>query len=113
MAVSITAITSNEDALPRWFVYIIENRLGHYYCGITTDPLRRIAQHRGERVGGAKALKGKAPLHYKAVFEVAGKRDALSLEHQIKKLSKAQKQALVSGQTRIGAVNVTDQFNRA
>lgn len=80
-----------------WFVYLIENRLGQLYTGCTTDPLRRMRQHCGAITGGARALKGKGPLRFRAVLSVADKSAALKLEYAIKQLSRAQKNALING----------------
>lgn len=82
---------SEAKASPAWYLYLIENRLGQLYTGITTDPTRRIAQHRGEKVGGAKALKGKSPLTFRAIFRLANKSEAAALEYHVKKLARAQK----------------------
>lgn len=79
----------------RWYLYLIENKLGQLYTGITTDPARRIAQHRGEKPGGAKALKGKSPLAFRAIFELNSKSDAAKLECHIKKLSRVQKDKII------------------
>lgn len=97
MSASITANAENEESAPSsWYIYIIENRLGQFYTGITCDPKRRIAQHRGERPGGAKALKGKSPLVFRAVFEVADKQLAMKLEYRVKRFSRKQKEQLVT-----------------
>ena len=86
---------SEAKASPVWYLYLIENRLGQLYTGITTDPNRRIAQHRGEKVGGAKALKGKSPLTFRAIFQLSCKSDAAVLEYKIKKLTRAQKDQII------------------
>ncbi|WP_414828141.1 GIY-YIG nuclease family protein [Alteromonas sp. H39] len=97
MSASITANTDNEEPnSSRWYIYIIENRLGQFYTGITCDPIRRIAQHRGEKPGGAKALKGKSPLVFRGVFEVTTKSQALKAEYRVKQLSRTQKQKLIN-----------------
>lgn len=64
------------------------------YTGITTDVTRRLGQHQTGK--GAKALRGKGELAL--VFHcVAGDRSLASkLEIRVKKLSKAQKELLVS-----------------
>lgn len=91
-------------------MYLIENRLGHLYVGITLDPTRRIGQHRGLRPGGAKALRGKSPLHFRAVFEVRDKSQAMQTEHRLKRLSHRQKHQLIAKQQLAGAKTVTHQF---
>jgi putative endonuclease len=98
LAQSITANkgnTHNSEAINPWYVYLIENRLGQLYTGITTDPYRRIAQHRGELKGGAKALKGKAPLTFRAIFAAKNKSHAAKLEVFVKRLSRAQKDKVI------------------
>jgi putative endonuclease len=43
---------------PPWFVYMVRTAADALYTGISTDPERRLRQHKGELTGGAKALKG-------------------------------------------------------
>ena len=46
----------------RWQVYVlVSERLGRTYVGITTDADRRLAQHNGERAGGARATRAGRP----------------------------------------------------
>ncbi|SJL84673.1 GIY-YIG nuclease family protein [Vibrio palustris] len=77
-----------------WWVYLIRTRHNALYCGITTDVTRRFAQH---QVGqGAKALKGKGPLHLVWMQKVATSRsEAQKIEYRIKQLSKKQKERLI------------------
>ena len=108
---SITANNMNtHQQNVSWYLYIIENKLGQLYTGITTAPDRRIAQHRGEKAGGARALKGKSPLTFKAVFLVGNHSDALRLEYYVKRLSKAQKLALITNKHLPGGVCKTAHF---
>ncbi|WP_421132076.1 GIY-YIG nuclease family protein [Alteromonas sp. A079] len=79
-----------------WYLYIIENIKGQLYTGITNNPERRIRQHRGEIVGGAKALRGKGPLAFKVIFQVGDKSAAARLEYEVKQLPKTKKLAIVS-----------------
>ena len=44
----------------KWVFYIIHNR-GATYAGVSPDPVRRLRQHNGEIVGGAKYTTGKGP----------------------------------------------------
>lgn len=67
-----------------WYVYLIRTKQGTLYTGITTNPARRIRQHSGIIKGGAKALRGKSPLSYQSIFEVADKSLAMQLEAWIK-----------------------------
>ncbi|MEC7691916.1 GIY-YIG nuclease family protein [Alteromonas sp. RKMC-009] len=98
MQQSIPAIKVKEQTqAPSWYVYMVENRLGQFYTGVTTDPARRIRQHRGEIQGGAKALKGKAPLVFRMVVSATDKSAAMKAEYWLKQLSKRQKTALLDG----------------
>lgn len=99
-------------ASPAWYLYLIENRLGQLYTGITTDPKRRIAQHRGEKVGGAKALKGKSPLTFRAIFQLSNKSEAAVLECKVKKLTRSQKDNIIqSGKLELTNKNGTLKLN--
>ncbi|WP_232367557.1 GIY-YIG nuclease family protein [Alteromonas pelagimontana] len=111
MQQSITVPLKKEDTKP-WFVYLIENRLGQLYTGITTDPCRRIRQHRGDIGGGAKSLRGKAPLLFKKVLRVENRATASSLEYEIKALDRKQKEALIAGTKTLSAPcsDVTSAF---
>lgn len=44
----------------QWQLYIVRTAKGSLYTGITTDVVRRVAQHQSGR--GARALRGKGPL---------------------------------------------------
>lgn len=88
--------------------------MGQFYTGVTTNPGRRLRQHSGELKGGARALKGKGPLQFRLVLNVADRSGALKIEYAIKQLSKRQKQALIKEDLRALATHqvniVTPQF---
>ncbi len=80
----------------RWHLYIVRCRGGTLYTGIATDVARRFAEHQGNSSKAAKYLRGKGPLEL--VFEkvIGGnKRVALSVERQIKSLSKSRKESII------------------
>ncbi|WGO83830.1 GIY-YIG nuclease family protein [Arsenophonus apicola] len=79
-----------------WSIYLIRNGQNALYTGITTDIARRLQQHHLGK--GAKALRGKAPLLLVYQYQLASHSDALSLEYQIKQLTKVQKEQLVADQ---------------
>ena len=67
------------------FVYAILNASGTVYTGQTTDVERRLAQHNGERPGGAKFTRGRGPwklVHVEAFDSVSG---ALKRERALKR----------------------------
>ena len=77
-------------------LYILRCADGTLYTGIALDVGRRLEEHRrGGR--GAKYLRGRTPVEL--VFEQpAGDRaEALRLEHRVKRLSRADKEALIGG----------------
>jgi len=87
--------------MDNWFVYIIRSANNSLYTGITTNIERRLQEHQGKDNKGAKALKGKGPL--KMVWHTTAKdrSQASKLEYNIKQLSKADKERLVTGDDRL------------
>ena len=71
-----------------WIVYaLISEASGHTYVGITTDPERRLAQHNGERPGGARATRAGRPWSLAARWGPFDERgQAQRVEHQVKRL---------------------------
>ena len=80
------------------FVYIVRCADGTLYTGYARDPKARVKAHNAGR--GAKYTSGRRPvtLVYAEKFRSLGK--ALRHEHEIKRLSRRQKQALVAGGSR-------------
>ena len=82
----------------QYSLYILRCRDGSLYTGIAIDVAKRLLEHEhGKR--GAKFLRGRGPLCL--VFEqLLGDRSvATRAEHQVKRLDRAQKEALISGDT--------------
>jgi putative endonuclease len=79
-----------------WFVYIIENKFGHFYTGICKDMARRFNEHNSNGAKCAKALKGKGPLKLMYCCQIGEHSAALKMEIWIKKLSKPDKVRLVA-----------------
>lgn len=80
----------------QWYLYMVRCRAGTLYTGITTDVVRRFAEHQDNTNKAAKYLRGRGPLEL--VFEKAmgtNKRIALSVECQIKNLPKSRKEAVL------------------
>ena len=76
------------------FVYIVRCADRSLYTGYARDPKARVGAHNDGR--GAKYTSGRRPVRlvYSEAFKTVG--DALRREHELKRLSKAAKEALVA-----------------
>lgn len=83
--------------MTQWHLYMVQTRLGHWYTGISPDPVRRFAEHQSGGPKAAKALKGKGPLTLIYQVPVGDRSQASRAEHWVKSLTRKQKQALVAG----------------
>jgi putative endonuclease len=72
----------------QWFVYVLAStRSARTYVGISTDPTRRLAQHNGERPGGARATRVGRPWQIAAEYgPYDGRGAALRVERAVKGL---------------------------
>ncbi|MFA3790755.1 GIY-YIG nuclease family protein [Aliiglaciecola sp. SL4] len=82
----------------KWFIYVLENRLGMTYCGICTDLARRFYEHASNSKRCAKALRGKGPLKLKFAAIMEDQSSALKSEYWFKKQTKATKLKIIQGQ---------------
>ncbi|MEN7531140.1 MULTISPECIES: GIY-YIG nuclease family protein [unclassified Cupriavidus] len=76
-----------------WFLYLIECEGASIYTGITIDVARRYAAHVSGR--GAKYTRARKPMQLLGWLEFPNKSEALKAEIRIKRLTAAQKRALV------------------
>ncbi|TVM32859.1 GIY-YIG nuclease family protein [Oceanidesulfovibrio marinus] len=79
-----------------WLVYILECADGTYYCGVTTDLDRRLAEHNGEAPGGARYTRSRRPVRVAASAPCPDRSAACSLEARIKRLPRAEKVAFLT-----------------
>lgn len=77
-----------------WSVYIILCSDGSLYTGISTDVERRFRQHQTGK--GAKYFRGRQPLAIAYREEGYSRISASRRENMIKKLSRMEKQSLIS-----------------
>ncbi|MEL4294799.1 GIY-YIG nuclease family protein [Shewanella xiamenensis] len=87
--------TSEIEQVSTWYLYLIRCANGHLYTGITTDVARRFNEHQSSSPKAAKYLRGKGPLTLMYQETVGSRGDALRREIAVKKLSRAQKLALI------------------
>ena len=76
-----------------WTVYILECGDGTLYTGITDDLQRRFKAHSESR--GAKYTRGRGPLKLRYWETVPDKSTALKREHELKRLRKNEKMAII------------------
>lgn len=85
-------ITENND----WYVYLLRCADHSLYCGITNNLDKRLRQHNGELIGGAKYTKTRQPVTLVYQEAAINRQTASQREYQVKQLSKAQKERLVA-----------------
>ncbi|MEA4921915.1 MAG: GIY-YIG nuclease family protein [Eubacteriaceae bacterium] len=76
------------------YVYILECRDGSLYTGWTTDIDARIKAHNEGK--GAKYTRGRGPVKLVHLETFDNRSDALKREMAIKKLTRSQKERLIS-----------------
>ncbi len=77
-------------------LYIVACADGTYYTGIATDVQRRVLEHNGAKGKGARYTSARRPVVLVFVAPFATRSDALKEEARIKRLSRQQKQQLIS-----------------
>ena len=76
------------------WVYVVRCADGTLYTGYTTDVERRVAEHdAGE---GAKYTRGRTPVELVHAEAHPSRSAALAREHEVKALSRAEKERLVA-----------------
>jgi putative endonuclease len=77
--------------MSQWQVYMLECADGSLYTGVATDVVRRLRQHNGELVGGARYTSGRRPVRLVWSEACADRATAQSREAEIKKLERGEK----------------------
>jgi putative endonuclease len=78
-----------------WYVYIIKTENNKLYTGITTDVTRRFLEHLSG-IGGAKFTRANIPSELVYCEECVNRSEASKREAQIKKLTRSQKERLIT-----------------
>jgi putative endonuclease len=80
----------------QYYVYIVTNRTrGTLYVGVTSDLVRRIAQHKGKMLPGFTATHGLDKLVYYEVF--GDVTEAIRREKRLKRWNRAWKIEAIEG----------------
>jgi len=82
-----------------WYVYMLRCRDNSLYTGYTNDVKRRESVHNTGK--GAKYTKSRLPVKLVYFEEYPEKSQALKRECAIKKLTKPQKEQLISGKEQV------------
>jgi len=80
--------------MPHWLVYLLRCADGSLYCGCTNDLERRLGAHGRGRV---KYTRGRLPVEVAYSERARGRSAALKREAAIKRLTRAEKLALLGG----------------
>ena len=76
-----------------FYVYVLRCADGSLYCGYTNDVEKRFEKHKSGK--GAKYTRSHLPLEIVYVEEFENKSDALKREHEIKSMTRSQKEKLL------------------
>lgn len=79
-----------------YVVYIVRCRDMSLYCGVTTNLVRRIAEHNGNSHKAAKYTRSRNPVCVVYMEMQKSRNAALKREWEIKKLPKRKKELLVN-----------------
>jgi putative endonuclease len=85
---------ATDPGVAAWCVYMLQCADGSLYTGITTDIIRRVAEHNGEGEPGARYTRGRRPVQLVYQEAVTNRAEAARREAAIKRLSRAHKLAL-------------------
>src|SRR6476661_289625 len=91
-----------------WHVYVARCHDGTLYTGITTDPARREAAHNAGR--GASYTRSRRPVRLVHLERAAGRGAALRRELAIKRMTKREKELMLTRTTRRAAPATTAEF---
>lgn len=91
------------------YVYIIRCGDNSLYTGWTTNLEKRFQNHKEGK--GAKYTRGRGPLELVYFEEFEDKKLAMKREYEIKKLSKIQKESLISVNKELISLEAVDKEN--
>lgn len=74
-----------------WYVYLLRCKDNTLYCGVTTDPERRLEEHNSGGKKGAKYTRSRGPVEIEAVEALPDKTSAYKLEYAVKQKNSTQK----------------------
>ncbi len=87
-----------------WVLYVLRCADESFYCGITNDLNRRIAQHNAGK--GARYTRGRGPVALIKSWPAAGMSAALKAERAFKALTRPEKEKKIRSRARKDAISV-------
>jgi len=84
-----------------YYLYILRCRDNSLYCGQTNNLERRINEHNFNKNKSAKYLRGKKPVKLVYSEKYSTLQEAMKREVQIKKLTKAKKEAMIESKNNL------------
>ena len=84
-----------------YYFYILRCSDSSLYCGMTTNLAKRVKEHNSTTTKGAKYLRAKKPVKLVYSEEYDNIKSAMQREWQVKKWTKAKKEALVKGNLKL------------
>ena len=91
-----------------WSVYMIRCSDNSLYTGISNDVPKRFEVHQSGSAKAAKYTRNKHPLKLVFSAEVGDKSAASRAEYHLKKLSKRNKELLVTGKTSLSNLGIIE-----
>lgn len=85
--------------MEEWSLYIIRSKDKSLYTGITLNVSRRFKEHSEGK--GSKYLRGRGPLQLIFEKKIGSRSTAQMVESKIKKMTKAEKESLVTNPEQI------------
>jgi putative endonuclease len=82
-----------------WLVYLLKCVNDALYCGVSNNIDKRLRQHKGEIVGGAKYTRANGPCQLVYQESAKDKSMAMKRESEIKKMSRNDKLLLIKNQS--------------
>ena len=83
-------MSDKKNSSPLWWIYVLDCD-GRLYTGVTTDPDRRLREHRAGRSRAARFTRGAASVELRYAVAVAGRSLALQAEYRLKRLPRSEK----------------------
>lgn len=79
-----------------WYVYIVQCADGTLYTGVTTDVVRRVAEHNGQGHTGAKYTKARRPVALVYQESARSRATAQQREAALRHIPRTKKLALIA-----------------